>query len=135
MAQTLCPHIYIYTCRNCLPGGEPLLSTWKTEGVQIRVREVPCSGKVDIQYMFHALEGGAAGLCLVACPKGECRLAQGNFRAIVRMKTVKRLLTEIGMEPGKVELLHFSPDGSLEELDKLVKETVERIISLVKRRL
>ena len=81
---------------------------WKQDGARILVREVPCSGKMDGQYLFHALEGGGARLCVVACPKGECHLAQGNYRAEIRVRTVQRLLAEIGLEPERAELVHCS---------------------------
>ena len=51
---------------------------------RVLVREVPCSGKMDGQYLLHAMEGRGRGLCVVACPKGECHLAQGNYRAETR---------------------------------------------------
>ena len=94
------------------------------------VQEVPCSGKMDAQYLMHALEGGSEGLCVVACPKGECHLAQGNYRAEVRIHTVQRLLSEIGLEPGRAELIHCSPNDSPEQLKQSVHDAVERICSL-----
>ncbi len=94
------------------------------------VREVPCSGKMEGQYLLHALEGGVRGLCVVACPKGECRLAQGNYRAEVRIGTLRRLLTEIGLEPQRIELLHASPDGPFEQFEGMVRDAVERFCAL-----
>ena len=94
------------------------------------VREVPCSGKMDGQYLCHALEGGARGVCVVACPKGECHLAQGNYRAEIRVRTVQRLLTEIGLEPERAELLHISPEDPPEKLVEQVRGAVERIYAV-----
>jgi F420-non-reducing hydrogenase iron-sulfur subunit len=96
----------------------------------VLVREVPCSGKMDGQYLCHALEGGARGVCVVACPKGECHLAQGNYRAEVRIRTVQRLLTEIGLEPERAELLHISPEDPPEKLVEQVRGAVERIYAV-----
>lgn len=91
------------------------------------VHEIPCSGKIDAQYMLHTFEGGGRGVCLVACPKGECHLAQGNYRAEVRIRTVQRMLTEIGLESGRAELIHFSPMEPVEQLERLVRDGVTRI--------
>ena len=94
------------------------------------MREVPCSGKTDGQYLMHAMEGGARGLCVVACPKGDCRLSQGNYRAEVRVLTVRRLLEEIGLPPERAQMVHFSPDDPPRQLEQLVRSTVERICAL-----
>ena len=85
----------------------PYIGTWKLNGQQL-VQHTPdalvylngdtslpgcakCSGKIDIQYMFHAFEGGARGVCVLMCRRGTCTLAQGNYRALVRVGTVQRL--------------------------------------------
>jgi coenzyme F420-reducing hydrogenase delta subunit len=54
---------------------------------------------MDGQYLLHAMEGGARGFCVVACPKGDCHLSQGNYRAEIRVRAVRRLLAEIGLPP------------------------------------
>jgi coenzyme F420-reducing hydrogenase delta subunit len=91
---------------------------------------MPCTGKVDVQYLFHAFEGGGNGACVVACPKGKCTLAEGNYRAEVRVRTVQRLLGEIGIEPERVELLYASPDDAPDRLEGLIREVVERFRTL-----
>ncbi len=74
------PDVVVYVCCNCIPQGKRLPRQWTQQGAHVLVREVPCSGKMDAQYLMHAIEGGVRGLCVVACPKGECHLAQGNIR-------------------------------------------------------
>ena len=94
----------------------------------VRLKEFPCSGKVDGQYMMHSLERGVRGICLVTCPEGECRLAEGNLRASVRVQTAKRLMAEAGLEPERLELLPYSGgEGPPEILNKLVSDAVTRI--------
>jgi len=130
MPEVLCPDVVVYVCTNCIPRGQRLPRQWSQDGARILVREVPCSGKIDGQYLLHAVEGGARGLCVVACPKGECHLAQGNYRAEIRIRTVRRLLAEIGLEPQRAELLHCSGEDSAQELEQLVRDAVERIAAL-----
>ena len=127
MAQPVQPDVIVYLCTNCTPPGGRLPRQWKNGDVHVAVCEVPCSGKIDAQYLLAALEGGGRGLCVVTCPKGECRLAQGNLRAEVRIATVRRLLAEIGIEPERVELLHSGPDDSFEQFERLVREAAARI--------
>jgi coenzyme F420-reducing hydrogenase delta subunit len=130
MAVALSPDVVVYVCTNCIPSGARLPRQWSQDGAKVLLREVPCSGKIDGQYLFHALEAGGRGICVVACPKGECHLAQGNYRAEVRVRTVQRLLAEIGFEPQRAEIVHSSPDDSPEHLEQLVRGAVERICAI-----
>lgn len=130
MAEPVCPDLVVYICTNCIPRGGRLPRQWKQHGAHVLVREVPCSGKMDGQYLLHALEQGGHGLCVVACPKGECQLAEGNYRAEVRIRTLGRLLAEVGLEPQRAELVHCSPDDPPGQLEQLVREAVARICAL-----
>ncbi len=121
------PDVVAYICYNCVPEAGRLPHQWVQDGVHVMVREVPCTGKIDCQYLFHALEAGARGICVVTCPKGECGLGQGNYRAEVRVKTVRRLLGEIGIEPERAELLRCSPDDPSEHLRETVREAARRL--------
>ena len=125
--QLLQPDVIVYLCSNCVPQGSRLPRQWSHQAAQVLVREVPCTGKMDAQYLLHGLEGGQRGVCVVACPKGECHLAQGNYRAEIRLRTVQRLLAEIGLEPGRAELVHCSAEDPPEQLERLVHDAVERI--------
>ena len=130
MLETLSPDVVVYLCTNCIPQGLNLPRQWNLDGSLILVREVPCTGKMDGQYLLHAMEGGARGFCVVACPKGDCHLSQGNYRAEVRVRTVRRLLAEIGLPPERAQLVHFSQVDPPPQLEQLVRSTVERICAL-----
>jgi F420-non-reducing hydrogenase iron-sulfur subunit len=130
MALAVSPDVVVYVCTNCIPQGCRLSRQWNQDGARVLVREVPCSGKMDGQYLFHALEGGGRGICVVACPKGDCHFVQGNYRAEIRVCTVQRLLIEIGLEPQRAELVHSSPDDRPEQLEQLIRGAVERICAL-----
>jgi coenzyme F420-reducing hydrogenase delta subunit len=130
MVQSASPDIIVYICCNCIARNARLPRQWKQEELHVLVREVPCGGKLDGQYLFHAFEGGSRGLCMVACPKGECHLAQGNYRAEIRIRTMQLLLAEIGLETERIELLHVSPEDSPEQLEPLVRDAVQRMSAL-----
>ena len=125
-----CPDVIVHVCANCVPAAARLPRQWRQRNALVLVRDVPCSGKMDGQYLLHALEGGARGVCVVACPRGECTLAQGNYRAEIRVGTVRRLLDEIGIEPERAELVHASPHDPPEDFEPLVRAAVERLVSL-----
>jgi coenzyme F420-reducing hydrogenase delta subunit len=130
MPESLSPEVVVYLCANCLPQGVHLPRQWHVDGARILAREVPCSGKMDAQYLMHAFEGGVRGCCVVACPAGECHLAQGNYRAEIRVHAIQRLLGEIGLEPDRVELLHVSPSDDPRKTEELVRGSVRRICTV-----
>ncbi|MBI5576806.1 MAG: hydrogenase iron-sulfur subunit [Deltaproteobacteria bacterium] len=130
MTPSASPDIVVYICCNCIAKEARLPRQWQENGAHVLVREMPCSGKMDARYLLHAFEGGSRGLCVVACPKGECRLAQGNYRAEIRVGVVRRLLAEIGVEAERVELLHVSPNDPPDRLEPVLRDAVRRICSL-----
>ena len=130
MTEPVVPDVAVNICENCIPEAKHLPRQWTQDGVHVVVREVPCSGKTDGQYLFHTLESVKHGVCTVACPRGECRLAQGNHRAELRIRTAQRLLEEIGLEPERVELLYSSPSGSFDDLERLLRSSVKRLGAL-----
>ena len=127
MNELSIPCVSVYVCHRCLLGAGHLPRQWTKNGLRVQVVELPCSGKTDTQYLFHAIEGGAQGLLVVTCPPGECRLAQGNYRAEIRIRTMRRLLAEIGMEPERAALVRC---GQGDELKRLVSEAVEQVRAL-----
>ena len=136
MAEPIHPDIVVYVCQGCMPGDGVMPRQWNQDGAHVLVREIPCSGKIEAQYLFHALEAGAHGLCIVACSRGKCRLGEGNYRAEVRVRTVRRLLAEIGLEPERVELLHCASDDHLgERVCELARGAVKRLCTLGESRL
>jgi F420-non-reducing hydrogenase iron-sulfur subunit len=130
MPVSASPDVVVYVCDRSIPEGACPRRQWRQDGARVVVHAVPCSGKMDGQYLFHALEGGARGLCIVACPKGECHLGQGNYRAEIRVRTVRRLLGEAGLEPERAELVHCSPSDPPEQFDEVVRGAVARICAL-----
>jgi len=127
---TICEDVLVYVCHNCIPGAARLPRQWAAEDVHVRVQELPCTGKITTQYLFHALEGGARGVCVVTCPLGECTFKQGNYRAKMRVENVKRLLSEIGLEPGRAELIHVSAEEAVEKLKQSIAGAVSGFMSL-----
>lgn len=130
MTEPASADVILYVCTNCIADRGRLPRQWKQDGAGVMVREVPCSGKMDAQYLLHALEGGGRGLCVAACPKGQCQLTQGNYRAEVRIEMLRRLLAEIGLQPQRVELVHCCGDDPPDRFDRLVRDAVGRICAL-----
>jgi len=126
MVSQAVPEVIVYVCKNCLPESGRLPVQWTEAGMHVRVREIPCSGKIDAQYLLHALEGGAHGVCVLTCSKGECTLTQGNYRAEIRIRMVQRLLEEIGLDPQRAEIINCPQDQSLDYIKDVINDVVHR---------
>ena len=127
MSESVDTGVSVFVCRQCIPQSGHLPRQWTQDGVHVQAKELPCSGKTDAQYLFHAIEVGARGILVVTCPQGECRLAQGNYRAEIRIRTVRRLLDEIGMEPERAALVRCAPG---DDLEGLVRDAVSKFCAL-----
>ena len=51
----------------------------------VKLVKLPCTGKLDVQYLLDAFEQGADGVYVVACPLGNCHHVHGNERAVKRL--------------------------------------------------
>jgi len=74
----------------------------------IKIIQVPCSGKVDVMYLLRSIQKGADGVYVVGCLEGTCHYNEGNFRARERVEHVRMLLEEIGLEADRVRMYNLS---------------------------
>jgi F420-non-reducing hydrogenase iron-sulfur subunit len=130
MSSKTTPESIVYLCRNCMPDGARLPAQWIEAGMHLHIKEIPCSGKIDAQYLFHALESGMKGVLVITCPQGKCTLAQGNYRAKVRIGTVQRLLKEIGDDPGRADIVHCAEGESLDQIKDRINGAARRFAAL-----
>ena len=87
---------------------------------------LPCSGKVDIQYLVKAFETGADGVVVLTCEMGECRHLEGNKRAKKRAQAVDSLLDEIGMGTGRIVILEVKQEEH-EKTMSLIRKFFETV--------
>jgi len=95
----------------------------------VRIVRLPCTGKVDVQHLLAAFEGGADGVMVVGCLEGECHYMTGNLRARKRVERAQALLAQIGMDSERVEMFNLSA-GEGPRFARVVTEFTERISGL-----
>ena len=88
--------------------------------------QVPCTGRVDIIHLLNAIEDGADGVYVAGCLEGECHYRTGNLKAAKKVAYVKKILTEIGLEPERVEMFNLS-SAQGQRFAEIAREMVERI--------
>ncbi|MBM3335124.1 hydrogenase iron-sulfur subunit, partial [Candidatus Sumerlaeota bacterium] len=77
-----------------------------------------------------AFEAGARAVVVVTCPLGQCKLAEGNYRAQVRAGTIRRLLNEIGLSGERMILLHGDKGWQESDLLKSIEQAVAELSAL-----
>jgi F420-non-reducing hydrogenase iron-sulfur subunit len=92
----------------------------------LRIVRVPCSGRVDPQWILLALDRGADGTLIIGCPRGSCHFRDGNVHALKRFSLLRRLLQDLGLEPARV-CLDWAAAGDGERLLAVFGNMVEVI--------
>lgn len=89
---------------------------------------ISCLGRITPGIILKAFEGGAAGVCLVGCPQGECRYQNGNEEAFKVFEESKDLLGLLGYNENLLQYhLIMAGDG------KEFQANVEQIVTLIKQ--
>ncbi len=68
----------------------------------LKVVAVPCAGKVDVDYVMHALAEGADGVVIMACYNGNCKSEKGSLYASWRAANARETLSAIGVEKERI---------------------------------
>jgi F420-non-reducing hydrogenase iron-sulfur subunit len=95
----------------------------------IRVVRMMCSGRLDPQFVLAALANGADGVLIGGCHPGDCHYSEGNYKALRQCKLIKRVLSDFGIEEGRVRLEWISASEA-DKLQKVVTEFVEELKEL-----
>ena len=95
----------------------------------IKVIQVPCTGRVDILHLLNAIEDGADGVYVAGCLEGECHFIEGNLKARRKVEYVKKTLTELGIEPERVEMYNLSSAQGA-RFAEIATEMVDKIKAL-----
>ena len=103
------PRIVAFCCKYCAYAAADLAGSMRLSyPPNVKVIQLPCTGRVDIIHLLKAVEDGADGVYVAGCLEGECHFLKGNLRARKKVNYVKKTLEELGMEPGRVEMFNLS---------------------------
>ncbi len=99
------PRIVAFLCRWCSYAGADLAGTSRLKyPPNIIPIRVPCSGRVDPQWVLEAFERGADGVFIGGCHPGDCHYVSGNYKTRRRVVLLKKLLPQLGIEPERLRL-------------------------------
>jgi F420-non-reducing hydrogenase iron-sulfur subunit len=109
MVKEFEPNIIGFLCNWCSYAGADLAGTSRIKyPPNIKSIRVMCSGRVDTVFILEALKKGADGVLIAGCHPGDCHYQSGNYKTNRRIKLLKKLLGDMGVEPERVRFEYVS---------------------------
>ena len=124
------PSVVAFLCNWCSYAGADLAGTSRLKyPANVRSIRVMCSGRVDPVFVMEALKEGIDGVLVAGCHPGDCHYQSGNFKTNRKIKLVKRLLSDLNMDPDRVRFEYISASEGQKFADT-VTEFVGRLKEL-----
>jgi len=103
------PKILAVLCKWCSYAGADLAGTSRlTYPANVRIVQVPCSGRVDPIMLFRAFIEGYDGVLVSGCHPGDCHFGTGNYHAKRKLAVARKLLELIGVRSERIQFTWVS---------------------------
>lgn len=103
------PLILAFCCHYCAYAAADMAGSMRLQyPSNASVLRLPCTGKIEVDYLLAAFERGVDGVIVAGCLEGGCHFLEGNLRARRRVERARQLLSEIGLEPERLEMFNLS---------------------------
>ena len=120
------PNIVGFLCNWCSYAGADLAGTSRLKyPANIKTIRVMCTGRIDPVYVLEALKKGADGVLIAACHPGDCHYQSGNYKANRRIKLLKNMVKELGIEPERIRFEYVSASEGKKFSDLIIEMTEE----------
>jgi len=124
------PNIVGFLCNWCSYAGADLAGTSRIKyPANLKSIRVMCSGRVDSVMVLEALKEGADGVLISGCHPGDCHYQSGNYKTNRRVKLLKKLLEDMGIEPERVRFEYVSASEG-QKFANVVKEFTDQLKKL-----
>jgi len=124
------PRIIAFCCYYCAYSAADLAGSMRLQyPANVRLIELPCSGKIEHNLLLTAFEEGADGVYVAGCMEGDCHFLQGNVRARKRVEYVKKLLDTLGIGGERLEMYNLSSSMG-PRFAEIAREMTDRIRAL-----
>lgn len=130
MVKEFEPNILGFLCNWCSYAGADLAGTSRMKyPANLKSIRVMCSGRVDPSFVLEALRKGVDGVLIAGCHPGDCHYQSGNYKTNRRVKLLKKLLEELGIDPRRVRFEYVSASEG-QKFANIVTEFVAEIKKL-----
>jgi len=124
------PRIVGFLCNWCSYTGADLAGTSRMKSApNLRILRVMCTGRVDPTFIFRAFQLGADGVLVAGCHPGDCHYQEGNFKALRRVRLLKRVLAQFGIDQRRLRLEWISASEG-EKFARVSTEFTEEVRAL-----
>lgn len=124
------PKIVAFFCNWCSYAGADLAGTSRLSYPEsVRIVRVPCSGRVNPQFILRAFLDGADGVLVGGCHPADCHYSTGNLFARRRLMVARRFLAYLGIDPRRLEIRWMSASEG-QKFAEVVREMTEAIRAL-----
>ena len=124
------PRIVAFFCNWCTYTAADLAGVSRMKHApNVRIIRVMCSGRVDPQFVLEAFARGADGVLIGGCHFGDCHYSEGNYKAVRRVRMLKRVLQEMGIEDARFRLEWISASEG-EKVGMVINDMVEEVRAL-----
>ena len=124
------PRLVGFLCNWCSYTGADLAGTARmTYAPNLRIIRVMCSGRVDPQFVLEAFAKGADGVLIGGCHFGDCHYVEGNYKAARRIRMLRRVLADMGIEADRFRLEWISASEG-EKVKVVINDMVGKVKAL-----
>ena len=124
------PKILAILCNWCSYAGADLAGSSRMHyPPNIRIIRVPCSGRIDPMFVLKGFQRGFDGVMVLGCHPGDCHYAEGNYKALRRFEMLKRLASQMGIEPQRLRLEWISASEG-DKVRTVINDMVEQVRAL-----
>lgn len=120
------PTIIGFTCNWCSYRAADMAGTARMKyAPNVRLIRLMCSGRLDPTFVLKAFTSGADAVLISGCHPGDCHYVEQNYKALRRFILLRRVLTQMGIQPERLKLLWASAaEGALfaAEINAFVEE-------------
>ena len=124
------PRIVAFFCNWCTYTAADLAGVSRTKyAPNARIIRVMCSGRIDPQFVLDAFAKGADGVLIGGCHPGDCHYIEGNYKALRRVRLLKRMLKDMGIEEERFRLEWISASEG-DKVKAAINDMVEKVRAL-----
>jgi coenzyme F420-reducing hydrogenase delta subunit len=119
------PRLLVLNCNWCIRADVDLAALEKYPP-NVRVITVPCSGRVDPEFILTALKLGVDKVLVAGCEPGECHYKQGTYIAQGRMHLLEQVFGQMSMDTDRVRFVQIGTEER-GRLPALIDETLAEL--------
>lgn len=124
------PLIVAFCCNWCSYAGADLAGTSRLNyPANVKIIRVPCSCRVNTNFIIRAFQKGADGVVIAGCHPGDCHYSTGNYYTRRRFSIFINLLEYLGIEKERFKIDWISA-AEANKFATVMNEVLESVYKL-----